>query len=289
VGAGYYGFGGDGTPAWTAGFAYPSGVAIDKAGNLFIADWHNQRVRKVTPGAGQPVISPDGVVNGASSARGAAGLAPGSVVSIFGQWLAPYAAKATAVPLPRTVFHVPVSANVRAGAVTAQMPLFYVSPDQINAQLPVELPLGPASVTVQTANVESLPIAITIVPAAPGIFVYEDNRAVALNQDSRLNRTILPAERGSIISVYLTGQGELSPPVPSGQAAPLDVLSWAVMSPAASIGGVPAPVVFLGAAPGFVGLAQANITVPMDAPVGDQPLSITIGGVESNRPKISIK
>src|SRR5205085_1222370 len=46
---GRYGFGGDGGAAVAAELAFPNGVAVDRAGNLFIADTDNQRIRKVTP------------------------------------------------------------------------------------------------------------------------------------------------------------------------------------------------------------------------------------------------
>lgn len=47
AGTGMIGFSGDGGPATTAELYYPEGVACDKAGNLLIADFANQRIRKI--------------------------------------------------------------------------------------------------------------------------------------------------------------------------------------------------------------------------------------------------
>ena len=50
AGTGVYGYSGDGGPATAAMLAYPSGVAVDSAGNVYIADQDNNRVRVVSPG-----------------------------------------------------------------------------------------------------------------------------------------------------------------------------------------------------------------------------------------------
>ena len=69
AGSGVEGFLGDGGPATKAQLNFPAGIALDSAGNLFIADSSNSRVRKVTPagiistyaGNGNVVYSGDGV------------------------------------------------------------------------------------------------------------------------------------------------------------------------------------------------------------------------------------
>jgi adhesin/invasin len=82
--------------------------------------------------------------------------------------------------------------------------------------------------------------------------------------------------------VYLTGIGPVDNPVPTGAAAPLTSLSWATLPNSATIGGWTARVRFLGLAPGFVGLAQANLEVPPGLSPGQYPIVITVGGVPSN-------
>jgi uncharacterized protein (TIGR03437 family) len=108
------------------------------------------------------------------------------------------------------------------------------------------------------------------------------------NMDGTLNSTNNPADPGRVVIAYLTGQGALDNPVPTGAAAPASPLSRAKATASATIGGRPATVQFLGLAPSFVGLAQANVLVPDLAP-GDYPLVITVGGVASNAPLVSVK
>jgi uncharacterized protein (TIGR03437 family) len=50
--SGVWGYSGDGGPATSALLNYPSGVALDAAGNLYIADTHNQRIRMVSAATG---------------------------------------------------------------------------------------------------------------------------------------------------------------------------------------------------------------------------------------------
>jgi uncharacterized protein (TIGR03437 family) len=113
---------------------------------------------------------------------------------------------------------------------------------------------------------------------------------VAANQDGSLNGPDAPEQRGNVVVFYLTGQGPVAPPVAEGQPAPLDKLSFATLQSSASIGGKDAEIIFLGLAPGFAGLAQANIRIAPDAQTGDAAVVfITIGGQTSNTATISVR
>jgi sugar lactone lactonase YvrE len=78
AGTGETGFSGDGGPATQARLNFPGGLAVDTAGNLFIADWGNYRVRKVDPngiittvaGIGEAPYAGDGVLATATGLRG---------------------------------------------------------------------------------------------------------------------------------------------------------------------------------------------------------------------------
>jgi uncharacterized protein (TIGR03437 family) len=294
VGIGVKGYLGDQGPAAQAALDYPAGIAIDPNLNLFLADWHNQRVRRALPGVPTPGPGPErpsihsgGLVNGASFAPAPARVAPGSVVSIFGLRLASGTAAADRVPLPTSLLNTTVL--ITSGANTLSMPLFFVSPTQINAQLPVEVAHGAeARVAVRNGSAVSDPLHINVSLSETGIFTYEGNRAVALNQDGSLNTPARPAPRNTYITVFLTGQGALNPAIPSGQAAPANPLSRAAYEVSATIGGRGARVEFLGATPGFVALSQANILIPHDAPLGDQHLVLTVAGHPSNNPVVHI-
>jgi DNA-binding beta-propeller fold protein YncE len=83
VGTGRVGFSGDGGPATQATLHYPFGLSFDAAGNLFIADWGNYRVRKVSPdgiittvaGTGKPGFSGEGGPAASADLRGPLGVA----------------------------------------------------------------------------------------------------------------------------------------------------------------------------------------------------------------------
>src|SRR5258708_5660631 len=120
-------------------------------------------------GAYAQTISPGGIVNAAGLP---APVAPGAVISILGTGLATASAAASTFPLPATLGDVSVLVN---GSL--QVPLFYVSPSQINAQLPYETPAGPATLTLAG----SAPVSFIVAPSAPCILVYSQNRAVAFN------------------------------------------------------------------------------------------------------------
>lgn len=246
--------------------------AFESGGGAFNAD-APARCRKVDAG---------GVVNAADFSSGP--VAPGSIVSIFGSNLASEAVQAEKVPLPVDLRGTSVTVNGVAA------PLFYASPSQINAQVPFETQPGLAAVTVNASGIHTEAATVEVVASAPVIFVWSEGRAIVQNQDLTLNTPQNPAASGSVITAYLTGQGSVTPRVPTGGTAPEQPPLAIPDAPySAIIGGQSARVGFLGLTPQLVGLLQANITVPMMSSPGDYPLIVIIGGAAARPAAVSIK
>ncbi|MGA2591059.1 MAG: hypothetical protein ABSH32_14160, partial [Bryobacteraceae bacterium] len=231
-----------------------------------------------TPAANQITIC--AVTNGASFTANI--LSPGAIATIFGNNLATSTAPAMAVPLPMTLGGATVTVNGIAA------PLFFASSLQINFQVPNEVKVGTATVVVSIGSTSTAPFSTAVQTAAPGIFTFSTNRAAVRNPDESVNNSNNPVTAGSYIVAYLTGQGPVDNPVADGVPAPDSPLSHATSTYSATIGGLNANVFFLGLAPGYVGLAQANITVPSSLASGDYPLIITVNGVQSNGPLITV-
>jgi uncharacterized protein (TIGR03437 family) len=237
----------------------------------------------LTVSAGVPLPTVTAVANGASFLST---MAPGSWITIFGQNFVGQTSTAAVVPLPTTLGAVQVTVN------GAAIPLYVVSATQINAQLPYETALGSAKLVVVAGGVSSAASTLTVSAAAPGIFVFGDNRAVAQNVQKdgslTLNTATNPIPAGGTIVAYLTGQGPLDNPVATGATAPTTQLSRPTMPYSVKIGGLTAAVGFIGMTPGQIALVQANITVPLALTPGDYAVTVTIGGVPSNGPVISV-
>src|SRR5580698_5120523 len=179
---------------------------------------------------------------------------------------------------------------------TSAAPILYSSNCQINAVVPFEVNPGIATlVTVQSESQLLGPIKLPVVPAAPGIFTTNDSgsgQAAVLNQDGTVNSASNPAPRGSVVSVYLTGVGALSPPLGDGLLGPLTAPFPApVASISATIGTLAATVTFAGQAPGLIaGATQVNVQVPENAPVGSAiPIAISAGDYASQSATIAVR
>lgn len=197
-------------------------------------------------------------------------VAPGSLAVLFGTDLASDTATAATFPIPTILAGSSVSV---AGTL---VPLIYVSPTQINFQVPLSTPPGNAKVVVNGPGGASTEFTFTVAPQAPAIFQYGSNHALAQNANGNLNSSDSPANAGTVITVYLTGQGAVDNAVPDGAAAPASPLSRAKATVTATIGPASATIQFFGLTPQFAGLAQANIQIP-NLPTGDYPLVITAG------------
>jgi uncharacterized protein (TIGR03437 family) len=241
------------------------------------------------PQTSAPRINAGGVVHAVEPTLR---LSAGGLVSLFGVRLAPGSQLAGFVggELPRELLGVEVRVHDPDGGVIYRAPLLYVSPEQINFQMPFEVAALPSvRITVSVSGNESPPEGVVLAPAGPGLFVLMDGRAAVLNQDFSLNTPAQPAARGSIVMAFLTGVGPLNPAIESGAAAPLDPLSFATLLSSATIGGVEARVVALAMVPGYVGLAQANIEIPSSLQPGEHELRVQVGEQVSNGAVVSVE
>jgi uncharacterized protein (TIGR03437 family) len=228
---------------------------------------------------GGHIVPITGVANAASFVANS--VSPGALFSVFTSGLAVPTISATTVPFSNSLGGVTVQVGGTA------IPLLYVSPTQINAQMPYEIAPGPTTLSVMVNGSSSVAIPLTVAPTAPGLFMFQDGRAIVQNQDYSINSGTNPANAGSVIVAYFTGQGALDRSISSGDAAPLADLSRPTSATSATVGGLSAQVLFSGMTPTFVGLAQANIVIP-NVPSGDYPLVITVGEAVSNAGLVSV-
>lgn len=243
-----------------------------------------------------PVVSRDGVTNGASFAVPPR-IAPGAIASVFGRNLALDTALATTPPLPTALGGVAVRVN------TVSAPLFFVSPGQLNFQVPWELSgQTEALITVTTAGGASDAQAVSLVAFSPGLFstsstgtgqgsiLISSSWEVAAPSGSIRGWPARPVKRGESISIFCTGLGDVANRPASGAPAPSDKLSVTSLIPAVTVGGISSEVTFSGLAPGFVGLYQVNVQVPTNAPTGDAvPVVLTVGAASSNAVTIAVQ
>jgi uncharacterized protein (TIGR03437 family) len=228
----------------------------------------------------QPTISAGGVVDAAAFKTP---IAPGSYISIFGANLSEYTDSVTSAlapyALPLTLDGVTVSFDVPSAKLSVPGYLTYVSPEQVNLQVPWELQ-GQTSAQVKVTlygysygNVVTVPLADT----APA-FIENSGIAVALDQNNAIVTAANPVKRGQVVTLYMNGLGPVNGGPASGEFASSTVLTHTKVDPAVTIGGQPATILFSGLAPTYPGLYQVNAIVPAGISAGTVPISLSIGG-----------
>jgi uncharacterized protein (TIGR03437 family) len=262
-------------PASLIGSAVTATVAVANPGGTL----SNTIVVFIRAASPSPIIIAGGIVNAASSLPS---IAPGSLISIYGTGLAPQIGYSANVPLPTAINYTSVLIG------STPLPLLFVSPNQINAQVPFETAPGTATLTVVANYAWSNWMTFQVTATAPGVMTMPlSQHAMAQNAaDWSLNSAQNPASPGQYVIVYATGQGLVDNPVATGAAAPPTPLSKPLASVQATIGGQTAPAVAV-LAPGMVGVLQVNLQVPAVA-AGEQTLALTIGRVAANPTLISV-
>lgn len=102
-----------------------------------------------------------------------------------------------------------------------------------------------------------------------------------------MNSADTPAAPGTVIMAYLTGQGELDVPIPSGAPAAADPLSRPKAAITVQLGEQSVEIVDAFMTPGEVGLLQVAIRLP-EIEAGDYPMAVTINDAVSNSALVSV-
>jgi uncharacterized protein (TIGR03437 family) len=258
-----------------------------------------------------PILPPNSIVNSASFTPGsqaATALARGSIASVFGDNFFSSLVVSNGSPLPLSLAGVQVTFN----GVPA--PVFFVSPRQVNVQIPMQINGSTAQVGTTNSAGRSTTQTVQLAATSPSIFTLDQSGSgqgvivfggtasiaapVGVTPDSR------PATAGDMLTIYANGLGPVAPTIKDGQnscnpdgVCAFDfsnlVLRRVTTTPTIEIGGVAVPAIgisFAGLAPQFVGLYQINLTVPQGIAAGDRvPVIIRQNGVASPSVTIAIR
>jgi uncharacterized protein (TIGR03437 family) len=210
-----------------------------------------------------------------SAADGSPGVAPGGLISIYGQNMSPVTVAASGTPLSTA------AGNSCTGVNGTPIPLLYVSSTQINAQLPFNV-AGNTTLTIHTPAGISYNYDLTVQPTAPSVFMSgvagpQTGLAIIVrDSNSQLVTPTNPIHPKDTVTIYLTGMGQTTAAIQAGVAAPASPLAQAAIQPTITLGGAALTVGYAGLAPDEVGVYQINATVPANVPSGlAVPLVIT--------------
>ena len=261
----------------------------DFAGRLIVTsnDPNRPRVEIALEGSGvepptTPAISGGGIVD---AAQFQAVVARGGIGSIFGSELADDIVIAGEVPLPFELG----GARVRVDGWEA--PLFFVSPNQINFQVPFEASSpGEVGVVVIRNGEESPPEPASIAEFAPAVFINPNTGEPIIQRhpDGALITAANPAKPGDVLIIFMTGIGGVSNPPATGAAAVASPLAQARVTPVVTVGGEGAQVFFAGLAPFFVGLGQINIQLPESLVTTGSTMPLVIDFEGSRNPPVNL-
>ena len=274
---------GDGTPQGDRVYTYTQTLANAGSCNL----------------VGTPVFQ--NVANGASFQPAFSSRA---MVSIFGSGFQTSGRQRTAGlgdyvngAFPTTLGCVGVEVTGPGFPQPVQLPIAFASFGQINAQMPEFTGTGPVTLTVLLnpggpSGVSSAVASLNTLQAfAPAFFVFSNSTSIAAEQaatgtlvaNSSVASGAAPAHPGDIVSLFGTGFGDVSPAVAVGQLATgMASLTNSVTITVGSVTLTSSDVLYAGLSPGSIsGLYQFNVRIPAGTPSGDVPVTVTVGGVQT--------
>jgi uncharacterized protein (TIGR03437 family) len=222
-------------------------------------------------------VAPPQISAVVSAADSKSAAAPGGLVTVYGSNLSPTNQATSQIPVPTALANSCITVNGQP------IPLIFVSPTQVNAQMPFQA-VGAETVVVHTPGGTSGNFNLTVQPNAPAVFLSgvagpETNLPTIIRLANGLLATDSnPIHPGDELVIYLTGLGQTNPAGTTGYPAPGSPLANALTAASVSLGGMNLPVNYAGLAPGEVGVYQINVSVPGGTPTGiSLPLTINQG------------
>ena len=240
-------------------------------GDVFIARFADQA---------QPAIG--AFVNAASGTPNAS---PGMIAVLYGANIGPGAL--VTAQLDSNGLLASTLSGTRVFVNNRPAPLVYALTGQTSFIMPYDTPAGAnAQVVVEYKGVRSPPFTLAVVAASPGVFSANSSgtgQGAILNENSSFNNAQNPAEKGSVIVFFATGEGQTDPPGSDGRIAN-SVFPKPALSARVDISGIQAEILYIGAVPGQVaGLIQVNARIPANSNSGPVPVQVTIGTAQSQR------
>jgi uncharacterized protein (TIGR03437 family) len=207
-------------------------------------------------------------------------LAPGSLISIYGQNLAPAVLVGPGNPLSQALGNTTVTVGDYV------LPLVYVSPGQISAQLPWELPDGSYTLAVHNTGLSDVDGTFTVSSASPGVFEQPNPQnlplVLALHPDGSLVSPASPAVQGEQITIFATGLGPYTHPAVDGFPASPVTNFLVADAITVTLGAVQITPDWAGAATGIVGVSVVKVTIAPDMPAATNAnFTITVSGKPS--------
>ncbi len=277
-------------PSTGAALYIPCGVAVDAAGKVYIADTGDNQIQLLTPQLQAPSIKSSGVID-AGSFGGFRSIAPGSWIEIYGANLA-----ATSRGWGASDFNgnsAPTSLDGTKVTIAGQAAFVdYISPGQVNAQVPANVASGTQSLTVTNAGGTSAAYSVNVSTTEPGLdappdfqvggsqyaaALFTDGVTYVLPPGSVTGVTSRQAKPGDTITFYGVGFGAVTPAVAPGQITPGNNSIAGTFQ--LFFAGQPATLLYAGLAPGAVGLYQFNAVVPNVANSDSVPLTFSLNGI----------
>lgn len=228
-----------------------------------------------------PAFMRASIVNAASFWSGP--VSPGEIITLFGTNFGPQKLVQATLDQNGLISNVLSDTRVLFDGVPA--PLIYVVQGQVSAVVPYAVATsGTSKLQVEYKGVVSSPIDVPLAASAPALFTLSTGRGqgAILNQDASYNSASVPAARGSIVSMFGTGEGLIDPPGQDGQLVGTP-LRHPILPVSIQIGGIEAEITYVGSAPGLVsGLFQLNVRIPLEVKSGSSiPVDLKIGSVSA--------